>query len=123
MFSEQNMWILHDGPSEPIYMLLTALGSWFQELHEEVLVYDQGFWQKNHALYEEIQKANWKDVILKDKFKKAIQGDIEDFFKSEAVYKELAVPWKVSQCSRHIEILIRSPFTERTHMWVQYSSS
>jgi transitional endoplasmic reticulum ATPase len=102
MFFEQNTWILHDGPSEPIYMLLTAVGSWFQELHEEVLVYDQGFWQKNHALYEEIQKAHWKDVILKDKFKKAIQGDIEDFFKSEAVYKELAVPWKVSKCSRHI---------------------
>lgn len=63
--------------------------------YEQILVYDQGFWQKDHALWEEIQKFKWDDVILKQEFKDQIQGDIESFFKSEAVYKELAVPWKV----------------------------
>lgn len=76
-------------------MLLTELGSWFQEPHDEVFVYDQGYWQKNHALYEEIKKARWQDVILKEEFKKTIQSDIEDFYKNEALYKELAIPWKV----------------------------
>ena len=95
MFKETGVWLLHQGPPEPIYQLLTTVGTWFQELHEEVLVYDQGWWRKDAALYQEIQKANWKDVILKDQFKKAIQSTIKDFFKNEAVYKELQVPWKV----------------------------
>ncbi|KAG8833848.1 hypothetical protein FRC17_009965 [Serendipita sp. 399] len=101
MFSEANFWLLHEGGSTPCYELLHAIGSWFQELHEEILVYDQGFWQKDAGLYQEIQKAEWKDVILKDKFKRAIQGDINDFFKNEAVYKELSIPWK----PKHLEVL------------------
>ncbi|KAG8789453.1 hypothetical protein FRC15_008310 [Serendipita sp. 397] len=94
MFQEASIWVLHEGSTAPCYELLSAIGSWFQELHEEILVYDQGFWQKDAGLYREIQKAEWKDVILKDKFKRAIQADITDFFKSEAVYKELSIPWK-----------------------------
>ncbi|PVF94770.1 P-loop containing nucleoside triphosphate hydrolase protein [Serendipita vermifera] len=94
LYFEQNFWILHKGNEEPIYALLSTVGSWLQELHEEVLVYDQGFWQKDANLYQEIQRADWKDVILKEKFKKSIRADINDFFNNEAVYKELAVPWK-----------------------------
>jgi transitional endoplasmic reticulum ATPase len=95
MYFEQDLWVVHKGSEEPIYALLSAVGSWLQELHGEVLVYDQGMWQKDANLYQEIQKADWKDVILKDKFKKSIRADINDFFNNEAVYKELAVPWKV----------------------------
>ncbi|KIM25184.1 hypothetical protein M408DRAFT_331292 [Serendipita vermifera MAFF 305830] len=94
MFKEQGLWVVHQGPPEPIYQLLTTVGSWGQELHDEVLVYDQGWWQKDASLYQEIQKADWKDVILKDQFKKAIRSSIIDFFKNKAVYKELQVPWK-----------------------------
>jgi transitional endoplasmic reticulum ATPase len=95
MFSEQNLWVLHEGPPEPVYQLLTTVGSWLQELHNEVLVYDQGFWQKNRELWEEIQKASWDDVILKKDKKEAIQSTIRDFFNNEAIYRELQVPWKV----------------------------
>ena len=43
-----------------------------QECHEEVLVFDQGYWQKNKELYQNIQKSNWEDVILGKERKKAI---------------------------------------------------
>jgi len=87
--------VLHEGPEDIPLSFLASVGTWAAELHEEVLVFNQGFWQKDHALWEEIQKSSWKDVILKEEFKLAIQSDISKFFDSEAVYKELAVPWKV----------------------------
>ena len=51
-------------------------------------------WNKDHNLWVEIQKADWADVILDEEFKETLQKDIDNFFKSEKVYKDLAVPWK-----------------------------
>jgi transitional endoplasmic reticulum ATPase len=51
-----------------------------------------------------VQKSDWKDVILRDEFKKALQKDVFGFFKSEAIYKELAIPWKV--CMQYLELRI-----------------
>ena len=76
-------------------LLLLASGAWEYELHEEIWVYDQSYWDKNHDLWTEIQKADWKDVILKDDFKKAMQKDVYGFFSSEKTYKDLGIPWKV----------------------------
>jgi len=45
-------------------------------------------------LWLEVQKADWKDVILKEEFKESLQKDITSFFKSEELYKQLAIPWK-----------------------------
>ncbi|KAL1700191.1 P-loop containing nucleoside triphosphate hydrolase protein [Schizophyllum commune] len=86
--------ILHEGSDKPARDLLRAAGLWAYEVHEEIWVFDGGFWNKNARLYSEVQKANWKDVILKDEFKKKIKKDVYGFFDSEALYKELAIPWK-----------------------------
>lgn len=40
------------------------------------------------------EKAKWNDVILNESFKKALQKDVYSFFDSEALYKELGIPWK-----------------------------
>lgn len=42
-----------------------------------------------------MQKADWKDVILKQEFKEALQKDVNGFFDHESIYRELAIPWKV----------------------------
>ena len=83
------------GPQEVSRLLLLAAGAWADQVHEEILVYNQGFWSKDPTLWKEIQKADWKDVILKDTFKKALQKDVYGFFTSETIYKELGIPWKV----------------------------
>lgn len=67
-----------------------------QELREEVLVFDQGWWQKNKELYDNIQKAEWEDVILDDEKKQSIVDDVFGFFDGEGKYKDFGVPWKVS---------------------------
>ncbi|KAJ7507987.1 P-loop containing nucleoside triphosphate hydrolase protein [Mycena galericulata] len=77
--------ILHEGPETPTRALVLASGLYDQSLHEEI-------W--DHSLWEDVQSADWKDVILKDEFKTNLKKDIYGFFKSEAIYKELAIPWK-----------------------------
>ena len=75
--------------------MLIAVGGWSDHLHDEIWVYNQGLWQKDHGLWVEIQKADWKDIILKEEFKNALKKDVHGFFSSGAIYKELAIPWKV----------------------------
>ena len=96
------------GPEEISRLLLLAAGAWADQLHEEIWVYNQGFWRKDHGLWKEIQKADWKDIILKDAFKKALQKDVYGFFTSETIYKELGIPWKV--CTSIFERLTKLNF-------------
>ncbi|KAF4628461.1 hypothetical protein G7Y89_g9690 [Cudoniella acicularis] len=74
--------------------LLAAGSRWMQELHNEVLVFDQGWWQKNRELWENVQESNWEDVILEKEKKEAIIDDVIGFFDSETRYAEFGVPWK-----------------------------
>ncbi|KAI0723095.1 P-loop containing nucleoside triphosphate hydrolase protein [Earliella scabrosa] len=86
--------LVHEGPEENARSLILAAGVWGAQLHDEILVYNSGYWQKDHGLWLEVQKANWKDVILKEEFKTNLQKDIYGFFDSEELYKSLAIPWK-----------------------------
>ena len=76
--------------------LLKAVAQWNEDLHGEVLVFDQGIWRKNKELYDNVQKANWEDVILDKEKKDTIMDDVLGFFKSGERYAEYGVPWKVS---------------------------
>ncbi|GJE84991.1 P-loop containing nucleoside triphosphate hydrolase protein [Phanerochaete sordida] len=93
-FEQSQNFLLFEGNEEPARALLAAAGSYTQSLHEEIFVFDSGFWQKDHKLWLEVQKANWDDVILKDEFKKGLQKDVFGFFDSEDMYHDLGIPWK-----------------------------
>lgn len=88
--------LVHEGTSEqPSKDLLIAAGGWAHALHDEIWVFNQGFWDKDRGLWEEVQKANWTDVILNEDFKTMLQKDVFGFFSSERVYLDLQIPWKV----------------------------
>ncbi|KAJ3576183.1 hypothetical protein NP233_g605 [Leucocoprinus birnbaumii] len=87
-------YVLHEGPEERARLLLKTVGAWAHELNNEIWVFNQGFWQKGSVLWQEIQKANWDDVILKESFKKSLQKDIYGFFSAQEIYKKLSIPWK-----------------------------
>jgi transitional endoplasmic reticulum ATPase len=70
---------------------IVAAGAWSQSLHSEIWVYDNSFWDKDHGLWAEVQKANWDDVILKDEFKQDLKNDIYGFYSQEKVYKVLSL--------------------------------
>ncbi|EIN10929.1 P-loop containing nucleoside triphosphate hydrolase protein [Punctularia strigosozonata HHB-11173 SS5] len=86
--------ILHKGSETPSRQLLLAAGAFSQEVHNEVWMFQNGFWSRNVALYEEMQKANWDDVILNHEFKDGLKKDVYGFFRNEKIYKDLAIPWK-----------------------------
>ena len=74
--------------------LLVQAGVWTNELHDEIWVFDQGYWQKSSELYESIKKASWDDVILNSKQKNAMINDVDNFYNSQDTYKRLNIPWK-----------------------------
>lgn len=57
-------------------------------------MFDDGYWMSNAALYNEVQKTTWDDVILDEAMKKTLTGTVLRFFDSEAKYREFGVPWK-----------------------------
>ena len=74
--------------------LLLEVGKWTSELHDEIWVFDQGFWEKNAELWQSVQKSEWEDVILDEKMKETIIYDVVNFFDNRETYERLRVPWK-----------------------------
>lgn len=107
-------WILHEGPETNSRNLVLTAGAWREALHDEIWQFDGGQWEKNHALWVEVQKADWKDVILKEEFKKNLKKDVYGFFASEDVYKVGArahpqyIPLLITSSSRSSPSLGRS---------------
>lgn len=89
----KNQYIVSDDPSAVATLIKTA-GAWTSSLHDEIWVFDQGFWQKDPALYQAILKSHWEDVILDHSLKEDLIDTIQRFFDSREQYRRLAVPWK-----------------------------
>lgn len=99
-------YILSPSPSATNQLLLEA-GAWSNELHNEIWVFDGGFWEKSYELWESIEKASWEDVILDKDMKDQIIADVDDFFNSRETYEKLKVPWKRGVVSSNQETLSR----------------
>ncbi|KAF2704902.1 P-loop containing nucleoside triphosphate hydrolase protein, partial [Pleomassaria siparia CBS 279.74] len=74
--------------------LIRDATTWGVELHNEIWVFDGGYWQKSRELWESVQKSKWEHVILDEGMKKAIIADVENFYDGQETYARLKVPWK-----------------------------
>lgn len=74
--------------------LIRAVGQWNSQLHGEILIFEGGRWMTSKELFQSVMKASWDAVILDKDMKKALIEDHLSFFRSEATYKRLKVPWK-----------------------------
>ncbi|ETI28414.1 hypothetical protein G647_00863 [Cladophialophora carrionii CBS 160.54] len=74
--------------------LVASAGRWESVLHDEIWVFNQGYWQKDPFLYSSILKSRWEDVILDDDLKTDLVDTVERFFDTRDVYDRLRVPWK-----------------------------
>jgi transitional endoplasmic reticulum ATPase len=74
--------------------LIKLASLWGAQLHNEVWVFDQGYWQKSAELYNSVLKADWADVILDEDMKRALIADVTNFFNGQKTYQDLKVPWK-----------------------------
>lgn len=74
--------------------LIEAAGTWQTADEEVVWVYDTNMWTRSKALFNQVKKAEWKNVILDEGMKKTLTGVSTKFFDSKDVYEDLGVPWK-----------------------------
>lgn len=74
--------------------LILKASKWTVDLHEEILIFDGGRWNKSRELWQSVQDSFWDDIIMNPSRKKAITGVIDQFFNSEERYAKLQVPWK-----------------------------
>jgi transitional endoplasmic reticulum ATPase len=86
-------YILHPDKAKAL-ALAAAAGAWFNELHDEIWLFDSGHWQKSGELYSSIQNASWDNVILDAGMKQALLDDHLSFFRSRERYARYKVPWK-----------------------------
>lgn len=82
------------GTPETNDRLMLSAGNWESQVHKSVLVFDSGYWQYSSELWQAVQSANWEDVILDEKMKRSVIGEITKFFDSRERYQKLKVPWK-----------------------------
>jgi len=88
-----NQYVLSSSVSATNELLLEA-GRWTVALHDEVLVFDGGFWQKSRELFDSVRHAEWDNVILSSEMKDALLADVTNFFDGRSTYTSLSVPWK-----------------------------
>ncbi|KAL8733498.1 MAG: hypothetical protein Q9166_002125 [cf. Caloplaca sp. 2 TL-2023] len=74
--------------------LILDASKWTLELHNEIWIFDQSFWQKSRELWQSAQDADWDDVILDEAMKSSVRDDIEGFFEKREQYQRYSIPWK-----------------------------
>ncbi|KIX06380.1 uncharacterized protein Z518_04356 [Rhinocladiella mackenziei CBS 650.93] len=88
----RNQYIL--GNKAAVRTLVATAGRYQSILHDEIWVFNQGFWRKDPLLYRSIMKSHWEDVILDQEMKDDLIETAQRFFDSRDQYDRLRVPWK-----------------------------
>lgn len=74
------------------------------------MVFQDGYWQKSHALFQAIKGATLENLVLGGTLKQDLHGDLSAFFSARPIYERAGIPWK-----RGI-VLIGPPGNGKTHM-------
>ncbi|KAL8770360.1 MAG: hypothetical protein Q9194_005206 [Teloschistes cf. exilis] len=80
--------------SKAVETLIMACGRWQHPVDNDFIYVYDNYWSANKKLWEQVQKASWRDVILDEEMKKTVVELMTKFFDSEDIYKSLGVPWK-----------------------------
>ena len=83
-----------DGHCQETDALILSAGKWSSQLHDEIFVFDNGYWAKSKELWKSVSGASWTDVILSPAMKQNIIDDVQGFFDNQELYAQFAVPWK-----------------------------
>ena len=64
ILSPRSEYLTKEGQVSPTDQLLLSVGAWSTQLHDEIYIFDNGYWDKSHELWKSVQGASWDDVIL-----------------------------------------------------------
>lgn len=73
---------------------LRAVCEFSCEVHGEILVFHDGYFQKDKELFDSIKSATFDNLILPDSLKNQVQNDFRQFFDSREIYERYGIPWK-----------------------------
>jgi transitional endoplasmic reticulum ATPase len=82
------------GQESMVNELILSAGHFTTTLHDEIWVFDKGYWQKDRSLWQSIQNSLWENVILDEGMKKQLVDVVTRFLDSRSQYEKLGVPWK-----------------------------
>jgi hypothetical protein len=71
-----------------------AVCDWNSEVRDEVLVFEEGGWNKSPELFRAIKGATFENLVLPGVLKHELQCDLASFFEARGLYSEYGVPWK-----------------------------
>ena len=86
-----------------------AVCEWGCEVRGEILVYQDGYFEKDEDLFNSIKNSTFDNLILQGSLKETIQNDFTQFFNSREVYDRYGIPWKRGA------IFIGPPGNGKTH--------
>ncbi|HEU5458926.1 MAG TPA: ATP-binding protein, partial [Pyrinomonadaceae bacterium] len=86
-----------------------AVCEWGCEVRGEILVYHDGYFQKDKQLFESIKNSTFDNLILPGSLKQQIQNEFQQFLESREVYDRHKIPWKRGA------IFIGPPGNGKTH--------
>lgn len=90
---ESRQWVIARDQAT-VHAFFDAVCGFCIEPHQEVYVFEEGYWDKSEELYSAIQGATLEGLTLAPGLKEELLRDATTFFSSEASYAEYDIPWK-----------------------------
>jgi ATPase family associated with various cellular activities (AAA) len=107
-YRRRHHWIIADD-RKTAEQFFDAVCEWSCEVRGEILVYQDGFFQKSTRLFRSIKNATFDNLILPESLKQEIKNDFEQFFEARDLYDRYGIPW------RRGAIFIGPPGNGKTH--------
>lgn len=76
-------------------LLSEALGTHLRKAGSRVLVFKGGSWEDAPRLERELARYDWSHVVLPEAVRTRVQRATDLFFRSETIYRDLELPWKM----------------------------
>lgn len=91
----QWQWIIAE-TQELANAFFAAVCAWNTEIRadQELLVFEEGHWQKSQDLRQAIRQASFESLVLAGSLKHDIRTDLEQFYAARATYARYGIPWK-----------------------------
>lgn len=86
-----------------------AVCAWSCDVRGEIVVYKDGYFQKDKELFDSIKSSTFENLHLRASLKEELEGDFDQFLKSRELYERYNIPWKRGA------IFIGPPGNGKTH--------